>query len=185
MAGHIGDAGRICTPGFRDSGDEIMLLGPELVSLAGSEYAQMRGAPVCGQPAALDVDLECRVQTVCRKAIAAGLLQSAHDCSEGGLAVAIVESALAGSAGAVIDAGSFAGPVNLSMFGEGPARVVVSAAPSELAKLRALADAFEVPLHRVGRVGGREVTWQGVFSLGLDDLSSAYDSALSTLDAPG
>jgi phosphoribosylformylglycinamidine synthase len=185
MAGQIDDLAKVCTPGFKSDGNAIVLIGPDAVSLAGSVYAQMRGVPTCGRPAPLDIDLECRVQLVCRKAIETGLIRSAHDASDGGLAVAIVESALAGDIGATIDGARDSGQGNVSLFGEGPARIVLSLETGNLARLKALAQAFDVPVRQIGQVGGREVIWKGRFSLELESLEHAFDSALDTLGSPG
>ncbi len=185
MAGQIADARKICTPGFKREGDVIVLIGPDDVSLAGSVYAQSRGLSPCGQLAPLDIDLECRVQLVCRKAIEAGILQSAHDCSDGGIAVALVESALAGGLGAEIDDAVVEGQRNQALFGEGPARIVASLGYRDLARLEALAEAFDVPLQLIGHVDGNTVTWKGLFALELSTLTQAYESALDSLSAPG
>ncbi len=181
MAGHIADLRRICTPGFKYEDDVIVLIGPDDVSLAGSVYAQARGLSPCGQPAPLDIDLECRVQLVCRKAVEAAILQSAHDCSEGGIAVALVESALAGGLGAEIVDPIPEGRRNVALFGEGPSRIVVSLHHSDLPRLEALADAYDVPLHRKGRVDGTTLTWNGLFALELESLYRAYKSALDSV----
>jgi phosphoribosylformylglycinamidine synthase len=181
MAGHIFDVHRVCTLGFKREGDLIILIGADDVSLAGSVYAQLRGLSPCGQPAALDIDLECRVQIVCRKAIEAGMLRSAHDCSEGGLAVALVESALAGNRGAEIEFSVPEGRRSQAMFGEGPSRIVVSMAYTDLPRLATLADAYDVPWRRLGRVDGSTLIWRGLFTLELSTLSHAYESALDTI----
>jgi phosphoribosylformylglycinamidine synthase len=185
MAGQIDDLAKVCTPGFKSDGDAIVLIGPDAVSLSGIVYAQMRGVPTCGRAAPLDIDLECRVQLVCRKAIEAGLICSAHDASDGGLAVAIVESALAGDIGATIDGSRDSSQGNVSLFGEGPARIVLSLESGKLARLKALAQAYDVPVRQIGQVGGREVIWKERFSLELESLGHAFDSALDTLSSPG
>ncbi|MDB5076944.1 MAG: phosphoribosylformylglycinamidine synthase, partial [Chloroflexi bacterium] len=149
IAGQIDDVTRVCTPGFKQEGDEICLLGAGGVSVAGSVYAQMQGLPVSGHPAPLDIELECRVQTVCRQAIEQGMLSSAHDCSDGGLAVTLVESALAGNIGASIDPLPDAIPANIALFGEGPARIIVSLPAHKADKLAALAESNGVPLTRL------------------------------------
>ncbi|MDB5076410.1 MAG: purL, partial [Chloroflexi bacterium] len=161
--------------------DEILLLGAGDVSLAGSVYAQKQGLPVSGHPALLDIELECRVQAVCRQAIEQGILSSAHDCSDGGLAVTLVESALAGNIGASIDPLPDAIPANVALFGEGPARIIVSLPAHKADELAALAESNGVPPTRLGRVGGRSLTVDGQFSLDLDDLSKAHSSALASL----
>jgi phosphoribosylformylglycinamidine synthase subunit PurL len=181
IAGHVPDISRACTPSFKQPGDHIFLIGPDAVSLAASVYAQMRGAPVCGQPAHLDIDVECRVQSVVIQAIEAGLLRSAHDCSDGGLAVALVESVLAGSLGVTLDPlSSFASP-ELELFGEGPARIVVSVSPDAQAALLEMALAQDVPVQYLGVVGGSALDWHDLFTIGISALQASYASALDSM----
>jgi phosphoribosylformylglycinamidine synthase II len=181
MAGQIDDLSRRRGPGFVAPGDTIYLLGGDAVSLGGSLYAWMRTGVLCGAPAAIDLDLERRLQACLRAAMAAGLLHSAHDCSDGGLAVALAESALAGNLGASLAApGSQIQPIEL-LFGEGPARVVISAPPAAGEALLALAREYSVPLQRLGVVGGAMLAWADLFALSLADLHTAWAGALADL----
>jgi phosphoribosylformylglycinamidine synthase len=184
MAGQIDDITRRCAPGFVAAGDEIFLLGGDTVSLGGSLYGWMRGGALCGAPAPLDLDLERRVQACLRAAIARGLLRSAHDCSDGGLAVAVAECVLAGNIGAAIEpprAMGAAGGVADYLFGEGPARVVVSLAASAATELRAMARQEGVPVQRLGTVGGAALTWGDLFVLEVVELRAAWAGALDGL----
>ncbi len=183
MAGLIEDLDRRCTPGFVSSGDEIFLLGGDTVSLGGSIYAWIRGGRLVGAPAPLDLDLERRVQGCLRAAIGAGLLRSAHDCSDGGAAVAITECSLSGNIGATIDHDDMrsAGRTAEELFGEGGARIIVSVAPNAAEELAALASQHAVPLRYLGTVGGDVLSWENLFTLGLDQLREAWDGALDGL----
>jgi phosphoribosylformylglycinamidine synthase len=183
VAGQIDDLAQCCTPGFKVAGDAIFLLGGEAVSLGGSVYACMRTGELSGTPAPLDLDLERRVQACAREAIARGLLHSAHDCSEGGLAVTVAECALAGELGACIDTedGRHSGNMAEVLFGEGPARIVVSVAPDTAPHLADLAQDFGVPLRRLGHVRDESVIWRGVFVVGLGALRAAWECALEPL----
>ena len=91
MAGLLEDAEARCTQWFESGGDRVALLGPEAVSLGGSEYLWAMHRRVAGQLAPLDLGLERVVQEACRAAIGARLLRSAHDASEGGIAVTLAE----------------------------------------------------------------------------------------------
>ena len=106
--GLLEDVSRHCGAGFRNEGDVVLLLGAssldgDAATLAGSEALETLHGVVAGQPA-LDIDLEARVQRLCRDAVRRGLLASAHDCSDGGLAVALAESCILGNLGATITA---------------------------------------------------------------------------------
>ncbi len=100
MVGVIDDVTRRCTSGFRDEGDLVALVGPIAAELDGSEYQRIARGINSGTPPRLDIDLERRVDAFVLEAIEAGLLHSAHDCAEGGIAIALAESCLLGDIGA-------------------------------------------------------------------------------------
>jgi phosphoribosylformylglycinamidine synthase subunit PurL len=131
MVGIVSDVRKVCGQGWQTEGDLIYLIGPSQVSLAASEYLAVVVGQVAGRPLALDVALERQVQTVCREGIAKGWIRSAHDCAEGGLAVAIAESCISGKRSVKVHfTMSELHPVNL-LFGEGASRIVVSVSPSD------------------------------------------------------
>ncbi|WNC87803.1 phosphoribosylformylglycinamidine synthase subunit PurL [Thermosynechococcus sp. QKsg1] len=139
MVGLIPDLQRVVGQGWRSPGDAIYLLGLPLttplsdprLSLGGSEYlAQIHGL-VAGRPPQIDLDLEQRVQAVCRYGIQQGWVASAHDLSEGGLAVALAESCLSGQRGATIQLPAGTYPRwDVLLFAEGGARILVSVPPT-------------------------------------------------------
>ncbi|WP_448563038.1 phosphoribosylformylglycinamidine synthase subunit PurL [Trichothermofontia sp.] len=145
MVGLIEDLQHICGQGWRGAGDRIYLLGQRLdappspqVTLGGSEYLALIHDTVAGQPPIVDVDRERRVQAVCRAGIRQGWVRSAHDCAEGGIAIALAEACITGQRGATIDLDipRDAPPQRWDtlLFGEGGARIVISvAAPDQAA----------------------------------------------------
>jgi phosphoribosylformylglycinamidine synthase len=183
MAGQIDDLAHLCTPGFKAADDAVFLLGGAAVSLGGSAYACMRTGTLSGTPAPLDLDLERRVQACVRDAIARDILRSAHDCSDGGLAVALAECSLVGDLGAYIDPEDPKRIEDLAemLFGEGPARIVISVAPEGAPALMALAREYDVALRRLGQVHDDSLVWRGVFAIGLGELRAAWNSALDAL----
>ncbi|MYC35429.1 MAG: phosphoribosylformylglycinamidine synthase subunit PurL [Chloroflexi bacterium] len=153
--GLIEDATKTVGAGFPSEGLAVALLGPGLDAateqdLAGSEYLQVMHGLTAGQPS-IDLDLERRVQEVCRQAIADGLIRSAHDCSDGGLAVAVAESCILGGVGfrGVLDAARW----DAALFGEKQSRIVISLDSADLPKLADLARSRGVPLLWLGRTG--------------------------------
>ena len=102
MVGVIDDVTMRCTAGFGVEGDVIALVGPLAAELGGSEYQRLAFGVNQGPPPALDVDLEHRVHSFVLDAIAGRLLRSAHDCAEGGIAIALAEACLLGDIGAEI-----------------------------------------------------------------------------------
>jgi len=140
MVGLIPDLDRVCQQGWRQDGDLIYLLGLPLahssaqVTLGGSEYLAVVHQTTAGQPPVIDLDLEGRVQAVCRQGIRQGWIRSAHDCAEGGLVVGLAEACISGARGAAVHI-----PTQTSqrwdqiLFGEGGARILVSVAAEDQA----------------------------------------------------
>ena len=158
--GLIEDATKTIGAGFPSEGLSAALLGPgpdaaTAQDLAGSEYLQVMHGLTAGQPS-IDLDLERRVQEVCRQAIADGLVRSAHDCSDGGLAVALAESCIIGGVGfrGIMDATRW----DATLFGEKQSRIVLSLDSEYLPKLADLARTRGVPLLSLGRTGGDRLT---------------------------
>ncbi|HTC23268.1 MAG TPA: AIR synthase related protein, partial [Gemmatimonadales bacterium] len=145
---------------FREPGDIVVVLGATRGELGGSAYWAELLDFVGGRPAAVDLDAERRLQLLLVAAAQAGLLRSAHDCSEGGLAVALAEAAIGGpyageALGVSVDLTGYAAGVAVDglLFGEDGARVVVSCAPSAVSAVLALAAERGVPAFRAGTVG--------------------------------
>ena len=164
MAGLIEPAESRRTQWFEREGDRIALLGPEAVSLGGSEYLWAIHGKMAGRLAPLDLQQERRVHEACRAAIAAGLVRGAHDCSEGGLAVTLGESCVSGpkpiGATVELDGDELDGDdrrADLVLFGEGPSRVVVSVPPEGERHFERLMGEFALPWRWIGRVGGEEL----------------------------
>jgi phosphoribosylformylglycinamidine synthase len=180
MAGILDDVEARCTQWFATPGDRIALLGPGAVSLGGSELLWVRHRKVAGRLAPLDLEVERAVQEACRAAIGARLVASAHDCAEGGLAVALAEACVSGPRrqGAEVDVGRGDGRADLTLFGEGPSRVVVSVRAEGVRHFEQLMGEFRVPWRWIGRVGGeRLILKAGGMSLvdvDLDRIGSAW-----------
>ncbi|MDZ7959478.1 MAG: phosphoribosylformylglycinamidine synthase subunit PurL [Aulosira sp. DedQUE10] len=137
MVGLIPDINKICGQAWQAAGDVIYLLGflpTSDDSLGASEYLAAIHNTIAGKPAKVDFESERRIQKVCREGIRAGWIRSAHDCAEGGLAIAIAESCIAGNLGAQI---TLELPANHStrldtlLFGEGGGQIVVSVASKQ------------------------------------------------------
>jgi phosphoribosylformylglycinamidine synthase len=164
MVGLVQDLGRITGLAWRNPGDAIWLLGVPLesgereadprVSLAASSYLEVVHGLLTGRPPLVDLALESAVQAFLRQAIAAGLVASAHDLSDGGLAVAAAESSIAAGLGAHLELPAGGARLDRLLFAEGGARVLVSV-PTERADswASALDQAGDaVPAQRLGMV---------------------------------
>jgi phosphoribosylformylglycinamidine synthase len=192
MVGLIEDVRRIIQPGFKNTGDVIALLGTTNDDLSVSQYAaSIEGRTTAemvasGKVPVLDLAVERAVQETCLLAADEGLLVSAHDCSDGGLAVAIAEACFSSinrnAIGAVIDL-----PGELSntarLFSESPSRIVVSFNESSLEQMQKLAAAQRCVLTVLGRTGGEKLIFRSggeeVINLEMSGIENAWRSALA------
>ena len=160
MVGLIEREEWITTQHFKKAGEVIFLLGDFGLELGGSHYLKVLHGRKAGRPPRLDLERELAVQHSLRELIRAGLVRSAHDCSEGGLAVALAEACFnpEGSLGAEIDL-SAAGRVRLDevLFSESQSRIISSCAPENEESVFALCAARNCSVHRLGSVGGAEL----------------------------
>ena len=161
VVGVLDDASRVLARAFRQVDHDIVLLGEGRGELGGSEYLKVLHGMVKGRPPALDLDRERALLALLGRLAAAGLACSAHDCSDGGIAVTLAECAFdSGGIGCDVDLpaesqGELRIPATL--FGESPSRVVVSVRPEDRATLLHLAAEAGVPARVVGRTGGSRV----------------------------
>ncbi|NQT90859.1 MAG: phosphoribosylformylglycinamidine synthase subunit PurL [Candidatus Omnitrophica bacterium] len=184
MVGLIEDADKHLTQGFKNEGDAIVLLGENRGDLSGSEYLYLVHKQKKGNPQ-IDMKKEKQLHQAILSAIDSGLLNSAHDCSEGGLAVAIAESCVTDSArmlGAEIGLTGGARKDEL-LFGEAPSRVVVSLGKDNLSALEEIAKKHSVPYQVLGNVGGEKLTIKTdakpVVELALNEISDTWRNAIS------
>jgi phosphoribosylformylglycinamidine synthase II len=186
LVGVLEDAGKRVTMAFKDAGDVVVLLGETAEELGGSEYLSTIHGVIAGAPPAIDLAEELRIHQVLLAAIDAGLVKSAHDCSEGGVAVALAESAIAGGVGASVTLDDDLAPV-FSLFSETQGRVVLTIADEAAESLTDLLVAYGVPFSVIGEVGGDRLTIEDRLDVALDDLRAAWEPTLERLvagDAP-
>jgi phosphoribosylformylglycinamidine synthase len=157
MVGIIEKAAHITTQAFKQAGDAVLLLGEIGSGLGGSHFVKVMHGRKAGTPPRLDFANEKAVQNAVRALIRMGLVRSAHDCSEGGLAVALAECCMSGetAVGAEIE---FVGCGELSaeelLFSEAQSRVVISVRKENASAALSLAEWQGVPARRLGMTGG-------------------------------
>ena len=178
MVGKLDVVEQSVTMAFQQEGDVIVLLGPQSGHCGGSEYLASIHGMVTGQVPPIDLDMEVRVQSVCRQIIRAGLINSAHDCSQGGLAVALAESAIAGGIGFQVDLQGV-GRADALLFGEGQSRIVVSLPDKEIAAVGAAAEENGVPCTVIGRVRGDALVLGGKLSVTLASARRAWQNGVA------
>jgi phosphoribosylformylglycinamidine synthase len=183
VVGELPDPERACGSGFAREGDAIALLGPFAPSLAGSELAKLRGELGVGLPQP-DISVVAAACETVRGAVRAGKLASTHDISDGGLACALAESAIAGGIGCRVDLAALlerGRSAEEALFGEGPGGFLVS---GERVVLESLASE-NVAVALLGEVGGDAIEIEAselTASISLDRASGAWRSLSAQLD---
>jgi len=183
MVGLIEDVAEHCTSGFKNEGDLVFLLGEGNIidsSIGSSEYLELIHGMIKGNPY-IDLELEKRLQRCCLEAIKRGLINSAHDCAEGGLAVALAESCLANRIGFVSSEWEIQGRLDAALFGEAQSRIVASIAPKSSWKLLKLADRYQIAATKLGVVGGKRFILKGYMDLSLKEIEEAWRGGLEEL----
>ncbi len=173
MVGLMDDATATARIAFRDAGDVVLLAGSGVPRLDGSAHMGRTE----GRPAEPDVEVELALIRSVAAAVAGGLVTSAHDVSAGGLAVTLAESAIAGGVGADIELPA-AARADVALFGECGGRIVLTC-PAD--GVDALTAALEVPVTRIGTVGGDEIrirVGDAEARLTVADATEAYEGAI-------
>ena len=175
MVGLIEKEEHITTQWFKDAGDEIILVGEIGDELGGSRFLKVCHGKKIGPPPQVDLAHEIEIQNAVRDLIHAGLVQSAHDCSEGGLAVALAESCFNPKQrfGAEIDLGGVEAPVSgagnldnaagtaaTTLFNESQSRIIISVRPENVEKTISILSERSVPSKKLGKIGGDQLRIQ-------------------------
>jgi phosphoribosylformylglycinamidine synthase len=152
------------------------------VEFGSSEYAKEILGAVWGYPPGLDIEKEATLQRALVAIIQAGLIESAHDCADGGLAVALVESALPAGVGLSVRLPRARVALEFLLFGEDATRVVLSCVPVHLPRIQQVAEEYGVSADVLGETGSDRVEItvddQRVISDSVAELREAYEGAL-------
>lgn len=182
VLGVIDDVTRRTPTGWRsvegdDPGENVFLLGETREELSGSEWAHVVHGHLGGLPPRVDLAAEKSLAALLHEGV--GLLTSAHDVSDGGLAQTLAESALANMCGVRVDLAAVAGgDPFLALFAESAGRAVVTVADADAPALLELAARHGVPVTELGRTGGDEIVVEGAFEVNLLRLRSAWSATL-------
>ena len=195
MVGLVHDLAHVTGLAWQEAGDAIWLLGAPLaagaderVTLAGTSYLECIHGQLTGRPPVIDLALERAVQAFLRQAISQGLVASAHDLSDGGLAVAAAECCMASSLGAHLELPAGDGRLDHLLFAEGGARILVSVPPAQTAAWQQALDqassaGHDVPAQCLGVVAAGadfSISQAGIplVELPIDQLRTTFEQAI-------
>ena len=189
MVGLIPDIQYVTTPWFKSEGDVVVLLGRNLEELGGSEYLRSIHQREGGYPPSIDLSREKALHECCLEGIETGIINSAHDCSEGGLAVTLSESCMTSPSGKNLGVAVELKGVGIRndavLFGESQSRIILSVGPGNLESLQKIADSRNVPMTLIGKVGGQRLLIkqddQWLVDLPVEELQTAWRGSMRTL----
>ena len=182
MLGLIDDITKTVGTGLVNEGDIIFLLGNQHNELGGSEYIKQTFGTIAGDAPHFEIQEEVHLQKTVLKAISNSLIESAHDCSEGGIAVCLAEKVLQSSYGAIVDL-----PFELSaghLFGEAQSRIVITAKQNNVDALQSICNEFDVPLTKIGVVSAEAtLSINNSIILSTEEMKSLYEGTLPSIMA--
>ncbi len=182
MIGLVEDLKHITTMGFKEEKDLIVLLGENKVELGVSEYLKVIHKLVKGNTPELNLEKEKRIQDACLEMIKAQIVKSAHDCSEGGIAVALAECCVSSPdlLGARIRLDQKI-RADALLFGESQSRIIVTVSENNSAEMESIARDYKVPFSVIGQVDGHRLNVEGMIDLPVEKLTDVYECAIQRI----
>jgi len=180
MLGVLDDIDQATPSHFQADGDWVYSIGETNEEIGGSEYLKLITGKVTGEPPALDLPTEKKIQQFVLSLIKSGIIEACHDCSEGGLGVALAEMCIGNiekPRGFKLQA-PFSMRPDLFLFSESQSRFVVEVKPQLAYKLDETAKKENIPLTKLGTIGGSALSFAPHFDLPLENLSDAYYNAI-------
>jgi phosphoribosylformylglycinamidine synthase len=183
MLGVIEDLNHITRSNFCKDGDMVYLVGKTFNEIGGSEYLKCVHDKIVGIPPKIDLDLEKNTQDSVLLAIHKGIVKSAHDISDGGLAIAIAECCICDQKNPHGLAANVSSPLRADIlcFSETQSRFIISVAPEQKNEIEYLFQKAFIPLQLIGEVGGTQFSLNNYFTIELDELSTIYYHSLPSL----
>lgn len=181
MVGVLSNIEHHCSQYFKQEGDLVFLLGESFEELGGSEYLRCIHGKNEGPIPSLDWNREKKLQKMLLEAIQQGLVQSAHDLSEGGLAIALAESCISGpkKIGFVCGALSSSLRADALLFGESQSRALISVEAIKASKLLELAKKYDVAAQEIGTVGGLKLKIDHFIDVGIDRILKVWEEGFA------
>jgi phosphoribosylformylglycinamidine synthase len=185
LVGLVDDCSKNAGMSFLSAGDRVGLIGGVGEGhLGGSEYLKVVHGKIAGMPPPLDLAREKSVQRAVRACVRAGAVRAAHDCSDGGLAVALAEMCFARELGCKVRLRSSLRADGL-LFGEDASRILVSYAPGHAAEVQKLCAEAGASFEEIGEVGGPSLVVEGVLDAPLVGLKEAWSRAIPRIVGEG
>ncbi|MEJ5245301.1 MAG: phosphoribosylformylglycinamidine synthase subunit PurL [Bacteroidota bacterium] len=178
MLGVIDDISKVISMGFKQEGDIIFLLGNKRCELGGSEYLKMKLGKITGKAPVIDIEEEIALQNAVLEMIDSRLLSSAHDTSEGGLAICLAEKSIASDClGCRVNIGNSAG----ELFGESQSRIVVSIHPQKVNDFIDICNKFGVGYFQLGQVCFNDFIIENFLETSYSELKQVYESSIEEI----
>lgn len=166
------------TAGFKNEGDVVFYIGAPRKGIGASEYLSWCHKITSGDAPELDLEFEKRLQKALLGLIQTGIVQSAHDLSDGGLAISLVESAIFGNIGVTVNMDQLGGETLDTLFSEAQSGVIVSISAANATMASNWFEKADVPCFKLGNVGGDTVAIGNVPAMRVSDLKSIYETAI-------
>ena len=177
MVGIVDDIKNVTSADFKNEEDLIFLIGENREELGGSQYLNIVHGLQTGNAPALNLEVEMNVQQAVSEMISEGVIASAHDCSDGGLAVALSECCIMGGRGANITLDDAMRTDSL-LFGETQSRIVISISPDNREKTESLCQKHGVSCTLLGQVKGDALVINDYINAGIKELADLYTRAI-------
>jgi phosphoribosylformylglycinamidine synthase len=172
------DVRRRLAAGFAAEGAQVVLLGTTREEFGGSAWAEVAHQHLGGRPPAVDLESERKLATLIAVASGTGVLASAHDLADGGLATALAEACMQGGRGCAV---TLPGDSFTDLFSESSARALVSVVPGREAEFAALGESHGVPATVLGVTVGDTLTVEGTFQIPLTELERVWTGTLPAI----
>jgi phosphoribosylformylglycinamidine synthase len=177
MLGLMDDVSKTITAKLKHDGDVVFYVGAPRKGFGGSEYIKVMFGLTEGDAPEIDLTFEKKLQETLLGANELRLISAAHDCSDGGLAVALAEMAIFGKRGLAVDVHALGNTVE-TLFSEAQSGIVVTTESKNAAQLEAYFRAEGVPVYRLGLVGGNSVNIENLVSVSVDELNGLYENTI-------
>lgn len=166
------------TAGFKSEGDVVLYIGAPRKGLGGSEYLSWCHKLTTGDAPVLDLEFEKKLQEALLHNIRSGNIKSAHDISDGGLAIAVAEKCIFGGHGAHIDLTQLGGNTLDTLFSEAQSGVIISISPDKLEQVEKIFSDHNVPVYPIGTVRGKDLRIEGLTGLNVANMKAIYEGAI-------